>query len=80
MRFVVNCSKLIALSSNCSVIKHYLKELCSWAHQYIQSSDQYRSAGSLRANLIFFSVCQAVFYVIAFRSRDLTADKKSKKV
>lgn len=61
-----------------STLKHYLKELCAWAHKYIRDCDQYRSNGSLKANLVFFSVCQAIFYVIAFRSRDLTADKKSK--
>lgn len=62
---------------NITILKHYLKELCFWAHQYIQGCDQYRSNGSLKANIVFFSVCQAIFYVIAFRSRDLTVDKKS---
>ncbi|XP_039950355.1 RNA polymerase I-specific transcription initiation factor RRN3 [Bactrocera tryoni] len=59
------------------ILKYYLKELCDWAHQYIQRCDQYRQNGSLKANIVFFSLCQAVFYVIAFRSRDLTADRKS---
>uniref|UniRef100_W8ASN5 RNA polymerase I-specific transcription initiation factor RRN3 n=1 Tax=Ceratitis capitata TaxID=7213 RepID=W8ASN5_CERCA len=58
-------------------LKYYLKELCDWAHQYIQRCDQYRQNGSLKANIVFFSLCQAVFYVIAFRSRDLTSDRKS---
>lgn len=58
-------------------LKIYLKQLCDWAHQYIQNGDQYRSNTSLKANMVFFSVCQAIFYVIAFRSRNLTADKKS---
>ncbi|XP_023296481.2 RNA polymerase I-specific transcription initiation factor RRN3 [Lucilia cuprina] len=66
-------SKFISVN----ILKHYLKELCSWAHQYIQGCDQYRSNGSLKANIVFFSVCQAIFYVIAFRSKDLTSDKKS---
>ncbi|XP_075149438.1 RNA polymerase I-specific transcription initiation factor RRN3 homolog Tif-IA [Haematobia irritans] len=66
-------SKFISINT----VKHYLKELCAWAHKYIRDCDQYRSNGSLKANLVFFSVCQAIFYVIAFRSRDLTVDKKS---
>ncbi|XP_065358254.1 RNA polymerase I-specific transcription initiation factor RRN3 [Calliphora vicina] len=66
-------SKFISIN----ILKHYLKELCSWAHQYIQGCDQYRSNGSLKANIVFFSVCQAIFYVIAFRSKELTGDKKS---
>lgn len=51
-------------------------ELCNWAHQYIRRSDTVRTNCSLKANIVFFSVCQAVFYVIAFRSRDLTSDKR----
>lgn len=71
-------ASLLARSKTLSldVLKNYLKDLCEWAHQYIQRCDQYRANGSLKANLVFFSVCQAIFYVIAFRSRDLTADKK----
>lgn len=58
------------------IVQNYLLELCNWAHQYIRGSDTVRTNCSLKANLVFFSVCQAVFYVIAFRSRDLTNDKK----
>ncbi|KAM7352486.1 RNA polymerase I-specific transcription initiation factor RRN3 homolog Tif-IA [Cochliomyia hominivorax] len=65
-------SKFISIN----ILKHYLQELCSWAHQYIQGCDQYRQNGSLKANIVFFSVCQSIFYVIAFRSKDLTHDKK----
>lgn len=51
--------------------------MSTWVHQYIQRSDSVQSNCSLKANLVFFSVCQAIFYVIAFRSRDLTHDKKA---
>ncbi|CAD7085871.1 unnamed protein product [Hermetia illucens] len=57
-------------------IQNYLSEMSTWVHQYIQRSDSVQSNCSLKANLVFFSVCQAIFYVIAFRSRDLTHDKK----
>uniref|UniRef100_A0A1I8P1V4 RNA polymerase I-specific transcription initiation factor RRN3 n=1 Tax=Stomoxys calcitrans TaxID=35570 RepID=A0A1I8P1V4_STOCA len=66
-------SKFVSINT----LKYYLKELCAWAHKYIRDCDQYRSNGSLKANLVFFTVCQAIFYVIAFRSRDLTVDKRS---
>ncbi|KAH8272200.1 hypothetical protein KR018_011108, partial [Drosophila ironensis] len=54
-------------------IKMYICELSKWAHSYINDSDEYGQNCSLKANLVFFSVCQAIFYLIAFRARDLTA-------
>jgi len=52
--------------------------MCNWAHQYIERSDSIGSNISLRTKLVFFAVCQAIFYcVIAFRSKDLTEDKPS---
>uniref|UniRef100_A0A1B0G3J9 RNA polymerase I-specific transcription initiation factor RRN3 n=1 Tax=Glossina morsitans morsitans TaxID=37546 RepID=A0A1B0G3J9_GLOMM len=60
-----------------NIIKLYLKEMCDWCQQYIKGSQLSRSNVSLKSNLVFYSVCQAIFYVIAFRSRDLTVDKKS---
>ncbi|XP_001356293.3 RNA polymerase I-specific transcription initiation factor RRN3 [Drosophila pseudoobscura] len=58
-----------------STIKLYLNELSNWANSYIGDSDQYSSQnGSLKANMVFFSVCQSIFYLIAFRAKDLTKD------
>ncbi|XP_059612056.1 RNA polymerase I-specific transcription initiation factor RRN3 [Phlebotomus argentipes] len=57
------------------LLRQMLKELCSWAHQYISRYDSSHSDTSIRAHGVFFAICQAVFYVIAFRSRDLTSDK-----
>ncbi|EDV35386.1 uncharacterized protein Dana_GF22755, isoform A [Drosophila ananassae] len=54
----------------------YLMELSKWAHSYIDDSDEYSQNCSLKSNLVFFSVCQAIFYLIAFRVRDLTATTK----
>ncbi|KAH8292756.1 hypothetical protein KR054_000362 [Drosophila jambulina] len=53
-------------------IRFYLKELSKWAHSYIDDSDEYGQNCSLKANMVFFSVCQGVFYLIAFRVSDLT--------
>ncbi|KAH8421224.1 hypothetical protein KR009_001757 [Drosophila setifemur] len=57
-------------------ITFYIKELNNWAQSYIDDSDEYSQNCSLKANLVFFSVCQAIFYLIAFRARDLTATGK----
>ncbi|XP_070855389.1 RNA polymerase I-specific transcription initiation factor RRN3-like isoform X2 [Drosophila suzukii] len=54
----------------------YLKELSKWAHNYIDDSGEYNQTCSLKAHLVFYSICQAVFYLIAFRARDLTASSK----
>lgn len=60
-----------------SLLQNYLREFCTWAHQYIIQCDSSRFNSSLKAHRIFYSVCQTIFYVIAFRSRDLTSDKQS---
>lgn len=54
------------------LIKRTLHELCAWAHSYIQKSDASQNTTSIKAHVVFYAVCEAVFYVIAFRSRDLT--------
>lgn len=55
-----------------TLIKRTLHELCAWAHNYIQKSDASQNTTSIKAHLVFYAVCEAIFYVIAFRSRDLT--------
>lgn len=59
------------------VIKKTLRELCEWAHAYILKSDSGQSSASIKAHIVFYAVCEAVFYVIAFRSRDLTSNNKN---
>ncbi|XP_062143044.1 LOW QUALITY PROTEIN: RNA polymerase I-specific transcription initiation factor RRN3 [Drosophila sulfurigaster albostrigata] len=61
-----------------STITYYLKELSNWANTYINDSDEFSAKNcSLKANMVFFSVCQAMFYLIAFRARDLTINEKN---
>ena len=54
------------------ILKLHLKELCEWAYQYIEKSDAITNH-VLKAHTVFYAVCQAIFYIIAFRSRDLTS-------
>lgn len=58
--------------SMCS-LKNALIDLTNWTHQYIQRTDGIGNS-SLRAHLVFYSISQAVFYIIAFRSKTLTTD------
>lgn len=53
-------------------IKTTLHDLCRWAHDYVEKSDASQNTTSIKAHLVFYAVCEAIFYVIAFRSRDLT--------
>ncbi|KAM8718911.1 hypothetical protein ACLKA7_011590 [Drosophila subpalustris] len=60
-----------------STITYYLQKLSNWANTYINDSDEFGGKScSLKANMVFFSVCQALFYLIAFRARDLTRNAK----
>lgn len=59
-----------------SLLKSTLQEFSSWVHHYIQETDSMLSC-NLKAHMVFYSVCQAIFYVIAFRSRQLTANPKN---
>lgn len=60
-------SKFMSLNS----MKVYLSKLASWAHTYVKDCD-YNKNKNPKAHVVFYSVCQAIFYVIAFRSRDFT--------
>lgn len=60
------------------MITYYLKELSNWANAYIDDFNEPSSQHSpLNANMLFYSICQAVFYLIAFRVRDLTYNEKN---
>lgn len=59
------------------VVQEYLLEMCTWIRQYIQRCDSGTSVFPLKAHGPFFATCQALFYVISFRSRELTSGTKS---
>lgn len=53
------------------VLKKYLEHLSNFAHDYIGKCNSVKINMSPRAHLVFHAVCQAIFYIIAFRSKDL---------
>uniref|UniRef100_A0A336MUU1 CSON001623 protein n=1 Tax=Culicoides sonorensis TaxID=179676 RepID=A0A336MUU1_CULSO len=57
------------------LLRSTLSDMCTWVHQYIDRSDCVNN-NSIKAHTVFYAVCQAIFYVIAFRSRDLTSDRR----
>lgn len=52
--------------------------MAEWVHSYISAQDELECINSdVRVHTVFYSVCQAVFYVIAFRQSDLVKTRKS---
>lgn len=60
-------------------IRQILESLCHWAHEYIKGSDSNQNTTSIKVHLVFYAVCEAIFYVIAFRSYDLTNSNENLK-
>uniref|UniRef100_A0A1Q3EXL6 Putative rna polymerase i specific transcription initiation factor rrn3 n=1 Tax=Culex tarsalis TaxID=7177 RepID=A0A1Q3EXL6_CULTA len=58
------------------LLKKTLQDFSDWVHGYLNRSDSLHNQ-SLKAHLVFYSVCQAIFYVVAFRSKQLTASPKN---
>lgn len=59
------------------VVQDYLAEMCTWIRMYMKRCDAGQTTYTLKAHGPFFATCQALFYVISFRSRELTAGSKS---
>lgn len=52
-------------------------EMSNWIHSYIAAQDSLECANSdVRVHTVFYAVCQALFYVIAFRHKGLVDTKK----
>lgn len=61
------------------MLKGAMQQMSDWIHAYMSNQDGLDSINSdVRVHSVFYSVCQGLFYVIAFRHRDLLSRKKSK--
>ncbi|XP_044732243.1 RNA polymerase I-specific transcription initiation factor RRN3 [Chrysoperla carnea] len=55
-----------------------IKLISDWLHSYIGNQDGLESMhADARVHTVFYSVCQALFYVVAFRHKDLIQSRKS---
>lgn len=62
-----------------SLLQSVLLEMSTWIHSYISSQDSLECANSdVRVHTVFYSVCQAMFYLLAFRHKDIIDGKKRK--
>ncbi|XP_018329477.1 RNA polymerase I-specific transcription initiation factor RRN3 [Agrilus planipennis] len=59
------------------MLKGTLQQMAGWVHSYIAAQDGIDCINAdVRVHTVFYSVCQAIFYVIAFRHKDLLNSKK----
>lgn len=60
------------------MLKGTLQQIGEWIHSYIGAQDGLECVNSdLRVHTVFFMVCQALFYIVSFRHKDLVNTKKS---
>lgn len=69
-------AKFIPLKS----LKNYIQELCNFAHDYIRNCNTISYNMSPKAHAVFHATCQAIFYIIAFRHRDLNLVNSRKNI
>lgn len=61
------------------MLKGTLQQMSGWIHTYIANQDGLECVNSdVRVHSVFYSVCQSLFYVIAFKQKDLFNNRKSK--
>lgn len=60
------------------MLKGTLQQITEWVHNYILQQDglEYIKL-HIRAHSVFYTVCQALFYIIAFRQKDLVNTRKN---
>ncbi|KAF7267870.1 RNA polymerase I-specific transcription initiation factor RRN3 homolog Tif-IA [Rhynchophorus ferrugineus] len=60
-----------------SMLKGTLQQMAEWIHSYAAHQDGLDSVNTdVRVHLVFYSVCQSLFYIVAFRHKDLVASRK----
>ncbi|KAK3930013.1 RNA polymerase I-specific transcription initiation factor RRN3 [Frankliniella fusca] len=57
-------------------LKSTLQEMSDWIHSYINNLDGQKTV-EMRLHVLFYSVCQALFYLLCFRHKDLFRTKQN---
>ncbi|GLV34158.1 Tif-IA [Carabus blaptoides fortunei] len=61
-----------------TMLKSTIHQMTAWIHSYIHTQDGLECINSdVRVHAVFYSVCQALFYVVAFRHKDLVNTRKN---
>uniref|UniRef100_A0A1Y1MD29 RNA polymerase I-specific transcription initiation factor RRN3 n=2 Tax=Photinus pyralis TaxID=7054 RepID=A0A1Y1MD29_PHOPY len=59
------------------MLKGTLQEMANWIFAYMATQDGHGCINTdIRIHVVFYSVCQALFYIIAFRYKDLVNKRK----
>lgn len=58
-------------------IQTNLQALCEWAVVYMENSYMLQNVNTMKAHMVFYSVCHAIFHIIAIRI-DAVVDHQAK--
>lgn len=61
-------------------MKRWLTRMAEWANEYSENKvgDCHWSSVNIQAHGVFYAVCQGLFYVFAFRNKELIGSRKCK--
>jgi RNA polymerase I-specific transcription initiation factor RRN3 len=59
------------------LLRSVLAQIADWCHSYV-GAQQDATSCDVRQHPVFYTVCQALFYVVAFRHADLVNTNKGK--
>lgn len=64
------------------VLKRWLSTLAEWANAYVDQrvKSSHWSSVNVQTHGPFYAVCQTIFYVFAFRNKDLVGSRKCKDI
>lgn len=63
---------------NIQSVKIYIKKMTEWCHSYIKAQEMPSSHNGKNPHSVFYSVCQYIFYLVAFKHKELFSDKNGK--
>lgn len=56
----------------------FIRKMADWCHAYIKAQDSWNPNPGNNPHGVFYSVCQSLFYLIAFKHNYMFTDKKGK--
>lgn len=77
---VLHLTGLLARATFISInyVKTYLSKMAEWCHSYVAAQEMPSTTNSKNPHTVFYSVCQCLFYLIAFKHKELFMNEKGK--
>lgn len=61
-----------------NLLQGILGEMANWIHSYIYSQDSLECVNNdIRVHIVFYSICQGLFYLLAFRHKEIMNGRKN---